>query len=71
MPKVNITQILYLKLKGAVIDMNYFVWSKFSTNLVHKKNFTLICQVVSSYDTYFVRRGRISFFSLNELGEKP
>ena len=32
--------------KGAVTDMRYFARSKLSRNLVHKKNFSLIWQVV-------------------------
>ena len=33
-------------LKGAATDMGYFARSKFSRSLVHKKNFSLIGQVV-------------------------
>ena len=33
-------------IKGAVADMRYFARSKFSRSLVHKKNFSLIWQVV-------------------------
>ena len=33
-------------IKGRVTDMRYFVRSKFSRSLVHKKNFSLIWQVV-------------------------
>ena len=33
-------------LKGAVTDMRYFARSKFSMSLAHKKNFSLIGQVV-------------------------
>ena len=33
-------------IKGAVTDMRYFARNKFSRSLVHKKNFSLIWQVV-------------------------
>ena len=36
----------YLLLKGAATDMSYFARSKFSMILVHRKNFSLIRQVV-------------------------
>ena len=32
--------------KDTVTDMRYFAWIKFSRSLVHKKNFSLIWQVV-------------------------
>ena len=35
-----------IKFKGAATDMRYFARSEFSRSLVHKKNFTLIWQVV-------------------------
>ena len=57
-------------LKGAVTDLRYFARSKFSCSLVHKKNFSLILQVVFKFGTYFVKRGRIPLLNLNELGEK-
>ena len=50
--------------------MRYFAKSKLSKSLVHKKNFSLIWQEFLSWDTYFVNRGRIPYFSLNELEEK-
>ena len=34
------------RVKGAATDMRYFVRSGFSRSLVHKKNFSLIRQVV-------------------------
>ena len=37
---------IHLKLKGAATDIGYFASSKFSRSLVHKKNFSLILQVV-------------------------
>ena len=57
-------------LKGAVTDLRYFARSKFSCSLVHKKNFSLIWQVVFKFGTYFVKRGRIPLLSLSEHGEK-
>ena len=39
-------ELMETLLKGAVTDMRYFVRSKFSRSLVHKKNFTLVWQVV-------------------------
>ena len=33
-------------IKGAVADMRYFAWSKFSRSLVHKKSFSAIWQAV-------------------------
>ena len=35
-------ELMETLLKGAVTDMRYFVRSKFSRSLVHKKNFTLV-----------------------------
>ena len=43
---VLITQNLMYKFKGAVIDKICFARSKFAMSLVHKKNFSLIWQVV-------------------------
>ena len=39
-------EVLDLTVRGAVADMRYFARSKFSMSLVHKKNFSLIWQVV-------------------------
>ena len=57
--------------ESAAIDMRYFARSKFSRSLVHKKNFSLILydKQISSQDTYFVKKGRITPLSLNEFGE--
>ena len=57
-------------LKGAATGMRYFARSKFSRNLVHKKRLAWYDKYFSSYDMYLVKRGRIPFLSLNELGEK-
>ena len=37
---------LWTGIKGAVTNIGYFARSKFSMSLVHKKKFSLICQVV-------------------------
>ena len=39
-------QIKSSDLKGAAADMRHFARSKFSRSLVHRKNFSLIGQVV-------------------------
>ena len=57
-------------LKGAATDIGYFARSKLSRSLVYKKYFSLIWQVVFKLGYDFVKRGRISLLSLNELGEK-
>ena len=44
--KFSFILLSFVLFKGAVTDMRYFGWSKFSASLVHKKNFSLICQVV-------------------------
>ena len=56
--------------KVAAPDMRYFASSKFSRSLVHKKNFSLIREVVFKLGYFFVNRGRIPLLSFNELGEK-
>ena len=43
---IYLSMYLTLKLKAAATDMRYFARSKFSRSLVHKKNFSLIWQVV-------------------------
>ena len=49
--------------------MRYFARSKFSRSLVHfQVKFEL--DMTSSYDMYFVMRGRIPLLNLNELREK-
>ena len=42
----NKSIFVYTSVKGAATDMRYFARSKFSRSLVHKKNFSLIWQVV-------------------------
>ena len=59
-----------LSIKSAVTDMRYFAWSKLSRSLVHKKNFSLIWQVVFKLGYIFYPEGRISYLSWNELGKK-
>ena len=49
--------------------MSYLATSKFFMSLVHKKNFSLICQVVLKLEYVFCQ-GRIPLLSLNKLGEK-
>ena len=56
--------------KGAATDMRYFSRSKFSSSLVHKKNFSLIRQVIFKAGYFFVKRGRIPLLSLIKLGKK-
>ena len=56
--------------KGAATDMRYFSRNKFSSSLVHKKNFRLIWQVIFKAGYFFVKRGRIPLLSLNKLGKK-
>ena len=56
--------------KGAATDMRYFSRNKFSSSLVHKKNFRLIWQVIFEAGYFFVKRGRIPLLSLNKLGKK-
>ena len=43
-------------LKVAVTDMRYFARSKFSRILVHKRNFSLICQVVFKFGNVFCQK---------------
>ena len=40
------SEFLFANFKVAVTDMRYFARSKLSKSLVHKKNFSLIWQVV-------------------------
>ena len=55
--------------EAAATDMRYFARSKFSRSLVHKKNFSLIWQVV--FKSGYVRiLSREVGYLLNELGEK-
>ena len=61
---------LHSQLKVAATDMRYLARSKLSRCLVHKKNFSLMWQVVFKLGYLFVKRCRIPFLSLNELGEK-
>ena len=71
---IQVMKQLIIKLKengkGRVTDMRYFAGSKFSMTLVHKKNFSLIWQVVFKLGAVFCKRGRIPLLSLNELWEK-
>ena len=53
--------------KGAATGMRYFARIKFSTSLVHRKNFSLIWQVVFELGYVF---WEVPLLSLNELGEK-
>ena len=62
----TIINILYV-LKSAATDMRY-ARCKFSSSLVHKKNFRFIWKVVFKLGD--VKRGRILLLSLNELWEK-
>ena len=52
----------------AATNMRYFAGSKYSRSLVHKKMFGLMWQVV--FNKYFVKRGRITLSSFNELSHK-
>ena len=64
-------RFLVESIKVTATDIRYFLRSKFSRSLVHKKNFSLIYdKQFSSQDTYFVKRDRIPVLSLNELGKK-
>ena len=42
MQNFHLKNMFSLQIKGAVTDMRYFAWSKFSRSLVHKKNFSLV-----------------------------
>ena len=50
------------KIKGAVTDMRYFARSKFSVSLVHKKNSSMIRQVVFKLGYVFCQKRYDSSF---------
>ena len=56
--------------KVAAADMRCFARSNFYRSLVHKKNFTLIWQVVFKLGYIFCQERQDISLSLNELGEK-
>ena len=55
--------------KVAATNMRYFARSKLSGSLVHKKKLVWYDNQFLSYDTYFVKRGRVPLLSLNEQEE--
>ena len=57
------------KVKVAVTNMRYFARRKISRRLVHKKNFSLMWQVVFKLGYVFCH-SRIPLLTLNELREK-
>ena len=50
------TFLMLWSIKVAATDMRYFARSKFSRSLVHKKNISLICQVVFKLGYLFCQK---------------
>ena len=58
------------KFRVATTDVRYFARSNFSRNLVQKKYFDFIRELVFKLEYFFVKGDRIPLLSVKELGEK-